>query len=378
MFYLVSYQYAPGTASTNRVMAYVKAFSELGVNTEVVFFMPSQGGDKIERDYPHINFVYLWDKRKNNNKYFDKVFLFYNIKRFIHKLNKDDYVFIYGFVDIVVALKGRSSAHIYSEFTEHPDAAFVSHIPGTTKRRYLEACASFDGVFVISQQLKDYFVENGCQSDRVHIVNMIVDINRFNGLQRHPFDHCITYCGTASNAKDGVDILIKSFAYVVHKYPMYRLLIIGRVPTEKQRFDNLELVKKLGIERNIIFTGAIPSEKIPQILINSDVLALARPDNLQSKYGFPTKLGEYLISGNPVVITNVGDIPLFLQDGINALIAEPSNIEEFAKKLCWVIEHPDESKRIGNAGKKVAIDSFNYLTESKKILDVILGEANNY
>ena len=69
MFYLVSYQYAPGTASTNRVMAYVKAFSELGVNTEVLFFMPSLGRDKIEGDYPHINFVYLWDKRKNSNRY---------------------------------------------------------------------------------------------------------------------------------------------------------------------------------------------------------------------------------------------------------------------------------------------------------------------
>ena len=48
------------------------------------------------------------------------------------------------------------------------------------------------------------------------------------------------------------------------------------------------------------------------------MLVLARPDNIQAKGGFPTKLGEYLATGNPVVVTKVGEIPNYLIDGVNA------------------------------------------------------------
>ena len=107
------------------------------------------------------------------------------------------------------------------------------------------------------------------------------------------------------------------------------------------------------------------------MLKNATILALDRPNNLQAKYGFPTKLGEYLQTGNPVVITRVGDIPIFFKDGESALIAEPENPESFAEKLCWAIEHPVEAREIGIKGKHVADIHFNSLLETKKIINVI-------
>ena len=114
---------------------------------------------------------------------------------------------------------------------------------------------------------------------------------------------------------------------------------------------------------------------MPQMLKNVDILALDRPDNLQAKYGFPIKLGEYLLTENPVVVTRVGDIPLFLQDGVNALIAEPQNPYSFASKIIWAIEHPEQASLIGKAGAEVAIREFNCHVESKKMLSAI--EADN-
>ena len=86
---------------------------------------------------------------------------------------------------------------------------------------------------------------------------------------------------------------------------------------------------------------------------------------------FPSKLGEYLLTENPVVVTKVGDIPLFLKDGESALLAEERNASEFSSKLIWALEHPEEAARIGKAGALVALRQFNYLTETKKIIDVI-------
>ena len=206
------------------------------------------------------------------------------------------------------------------------------------------------------------------------MINMIVDTSRFLGIEKQSSEKYIAYCGTASNNKDGVDELIRAFAILVSKHPDYKLYIIGNTPSKDQRFGNLELVKSLGIEKNVVFTGIVSRDEIPQLLKNAEILALDRPDNLQAKYGFPTKLGEYLLTGNPVVVTNVGDIPLFLKNGISAFIADPQNAQSFADKLCWVIEHPKEAKVVGENGKRIAEMSFSYLTETKKLVNIILNK----
>ena len=120
------------------------------------------------------------------------------------------------------------------------------------------------------------------------------------------------------------------------------------------------------------FKGVIPAEQMPQMLKNACVLVLARPDSLQAQCGFPTKLGEYLLTGNPVVVTRVGDIPLFLENQKTALLAEQRNPGDFAEKVLWAIEHPKEAELIGLAGREVALKEFNYRTETKKILNIIV------
>lgn len=371
MFYYVIFSYSPNTAPTNRALGFLKSFSKMGIHTRVVFFAPDKHFSKYNDNLPHIDFVYLWDKHYINIPILKKISLWFYLHQFIRTLKTGDKVYVYAFPELVVALSKYSNIKVYEERTEHNDVSFVNHIWKTSIPVFLEACRKISGIFVISQGLKQYYIDNGCHHNKVHILNMIVDATRFHDLKKQPSEPYIAYCGTASNNKDGVDQLIKAFALVVKSHPNYKLFIIGNTPSKQQRFDNFELVKDLGIERNVIFTGVVSSNEIPQILKNANILALDRPDNLQAKYGFPTKLGEYLLTGNPVVITHIGDIPLFLKDKESALIAEPETPEQFAQKLCWAIEHPIEAREIGLKGKQVADIHFNSVSETKKIIRIL-------
>ena len=201
---------------------------------------------------------------------------------------------------------------------------------------------------------------------------MIVDADRFRGIKKTSCkERYIAYCGTASNNKDGVDQLIKAFALVCKQHPDVKLHIIGKVPNKKDYSGNIQLIEELGIEDKIVFTGVVTADKMPQLLKDAEVLALARPDNLQAKYGFPTKLGEYLLTENPVVVTSVGDIPTFLKDGESALISEPSNARMFADKLLWALENSGDASKIGKAGAEIALNCFNSEIETKKIVNVL-------
>ena len=133
----------------------------------------------------------------------------------------------------------------------------------------------------------------------------------------------------------------------------------------------MNLINNLGIKKSVVFTGIVSAAEMPQILKNAAVLALDRPESLQAQCGFPTKLGEYLLTENPVVVTKVGDIPLFLKDGETALIAEERDPQDFSSKLIWALQNAEEASKIGKAGALVAMREFNYLNETKKIIDVI-------
>lgn len=372
MIHIPFIEYIPNSAATNRLLAYLKVFSEEGIKARVYFFLRENGANRVKEQLPGIEFIYMWDRWYINLPRINKMIsLRLYIHHFIKELSPGDKVFVYGFPDMLVSLSRRNDLRVFHETTEHPCASFCAYLHGTTLNRYLDVCSNISGLIVISEALKDYFIKKGCPPNRVHVVNMIVDSTRFIGLQKQSSDKFIAYCGTASNSKDGVDQLIKSFALVREYHPQYKLLIIGNTPSSKQRFDNYELVKQLGIEHNVVFTGAISSADIPQMLKDAEALVLDRPDNLQAKYGFPTKLGEYLLSGNPVVVTRVGDIPLFLKDGDSALLAEPDSPECFAEKICWVIEHPKEAIAIGARGRLVADTFFNYRKETNKLISIM-------
>ena len=123
-----------------------------------------------------------------------------------------------------------------------------------------------------------------------------------------------------------------------------------------------------GISDNVIFLGAVSPNEMPNLLSNAEMLLLTRPNNKQAHYGFPTKLGEYLLSKRPVVVSRVGDIDAFLIDGVNAKLVQPDNIAEIANKMIWISNNPAESNTLGIKGHECAISNFNNVTEVKKIL----------
>jgi len=74
-------------------------------------------------------------------------------------------------------------------------------------------------------------------------------------------------------------------------------------------------------------------------LLFAKILALARPKSKVADAGFPSKLTEYLSTGNPVVVTRVGEIPYYLKDNVHAFLTEPDSVNSFAERwiMCWTI-----------------------------------------
>lgn len=367
-FYFIPSTYLPNTAATNRWLAYLRHFSEREIETHVVCFMPNKEFSKLD-EMPFVHVHNYWERfyLKNNLLKYLSCLLYY--LHFRLHLKRGDVIYCYEQVN-VWKLFLKKGVRVYSEYTEKPEVIGLGgHFFHTSHKAFPKKCKKLSGMFVISTALKQYFVDLGMDPDKVHIINMIVDGNRFKGLKKQTTERpYIAYCGTASNNKDGVDELLKAFALFSPTHPEVDLYIIGKIPSENEVSKNMQLMYDLGIRDKVVLTGIVPASEMPQMLKNACILALDRPNNTQAQYGFPTKLGEYLLTENPVVITNVGDIPIFLTDSKNAYIAEASNPKSFANKLAEAYEDKEHAMAVGRNGAATAQANFAYSIETDKML----------
>lgn len=373
-FYIVLRGYFPGLAATVHCLGWLNSIDQLGIKATVVNLRSDDDASRMPNIYNNIDILNIWEERKvrsSKNRYVRFLQHMYNAWQFSSKLGPGDIVWVYDCPEIMPILTKVKGVRVYAEVTEHPSMSEQNPIIRLMKCSIKKSFKKLDGLFVITKSLRNAYIERGIEPKRIHVINMIVDSSRFEGLVKDWEEPYIAYCGNGANNKDGVDQLIKSFAIVMDKYPYYKLYIIGPPAKKGDGSGNVELIEELGIKDNVVFLGCKPMEAVPQLLVNASILALNRPDSIQAQYGFPSKLGEYLLTGNPVVVTDVGDIPLFVKDKENAMLARHDNVCDFADNIIWLIEHPAESQQIGMRGKMLALKSFNPITEVIKMLTVM-------
>ena len=365
-------RYCPGEAWTNRILAYAKGFAEAGEEVMLYYIISDIQRTKPDIHIDGVKVVNLWEHNGFISRRFKIISFIKNFLRFPRMVKKGDCLFVYGGYDYQLQLAKwvKKKAKVFCEITEHPQVFESSASDHIKNQKKIKRMRELDGLFVISNSLKDYFIKEGLPAKNVHVINMFVDTNRFDGLRKTTDEKYIAYCGAVSYDKDGANILIESFAKFYPQHKDYKLYIIGK-SVEPLVIDQLkDLARELGIEDNVVFTGAVDPKEMPQLLYNASILALARPDNLQAQNGFPTKLGEYLATGNPVVVTRVGEIPSFIKDMENGFLSDP-NPQSFAEKLSWVADNYEDAISIGNKGRELAFTEFSYAKQSHIALRIM-------
>lgn len=362
--YIFLQGFTSSTAVSNRLLAMVKAFVDNGLYVKLIPI------GIAESDFPHMEGVFYeeirhWKKHIRKADYYFQYYLSKaKLRKYINTLPVNSTILLIGCRDYLHLFTKRKDLKIFQEITEHHTVVRTFLV-----NRYIKNCSKLQGVFVISTALKQFYQGIGMPEERIHIINMFADESRFVSLQKEAVEKpYIAYCGNMSNTKDGIDLLLESYVKIACKTDV-NLMLIGKYNGGMDTFINQH-----HLNGRVQFVGMVDYKNVPQLLMNAAVLALARPDSIQALNGFPTKLGEYLLTGNPVVITKVGDIPMFLEHKKSALLSDSCDMDAFASNLLWAIEHPAEAQAIGAQGRMVAQKNFNYQIESQKMLEAMFKD----
>jgi len=135
---------------------------------------------------------------------------------------------------------------------------------------------------------------------------------------------------------------------------------------------------QMGVLPLFEFTGFIAEDELNRLMGGAACLLAPMPINEQSESRFPTKIGYYLASGAPVVTNGIGEVNLYLKDNINAFVTEQCEPTQFANKILEILNDPIASKKIGLAGRELALKTFHFSLACKGLGDFIRSIVKDY
>jgi len=143
--------------------------------------------------------------------------------------------------------------------------------------------------------------------------------------------------------------VLHAVAQVVKHHPSFRLVLIGDGP-ERAALTNL--TRELALSDNVIFGGM--RKAAARLLTAFDFTILG-----SSEEGFPNALMESMASAVPVVSTSVGGVPELVEDGVHGLLVPYGELSAMAGAITWMIEHPLERRRMGEAARRRIAEHFS-------------------
>lgn len=245
------------------------------------------------------------------------------------------------------------------------------------ERWVLQSC---DAVITIGDDLTDYVGQINDKLPRITVHNIALHTNG-DSRSRESLDKLrdslgldgarpIIYTGTFE-AYQGLDMLIESAPMVLDSFPEVRFLLVGGQNHQIERLKSV--VQAKGLDKAIIFTGAVNPEQALDYLDLAEVLVSPRTDGTS----VPLKIYSYLHAGKPIVATDLPAHTQILKEGV-AVLVKP-NSKALAEGICSCLSDTECSLQMGADAQALARLKYsydNYLNQVKHIYKYIDQTAN--
>jgi len=214
-----------------------------------------------------------------------------------------------------------------------------------------------DRFIALTEFVKSMLVRHGYPAERIDVVRNILSLET---AQSHLTDgEYVGYVGRISPEK-GVDTIVEA----ARECPDTPFRFAGHY----LRMPNLPVQAPV----NCRFLGAIPSADVGKFL------AAARFTVLSSRWYevSPLSLVDAMLQGKPVVCSNIGGLPEFVDDGSTGLLFAPGNPRDLAEKIRYLWDRPELCREMGEAARAKIIAMFSPDVNYKRLLDTYHAASN--
>jgi glycosyltransferase involved in cell wall biosynthesis len=214
--------------------------------------------------------------------------------------------------------------------------------------------ASSDVVMATNESYKALAVSRGgLDPQDVFVVRNGPDLDTFKlvpaqAALKYGKPYLVAYVGTMS-IQEGLDILLDVALHIKNqgRRDVHFTCVGGGPGLAGLR----QMVKEKNLEDTVNFTGRVPDQELLEVLSTADVCV--NPDKPCEMNDISTmiKIMEYMALGKPIVQFDLKEGRF--SAGEAALYSDNHDlVPDFAAKILWLLEHPEERRRMGAFGRK--------------------------
>jgi len=211
-----------------------------------------------------------------------------------------------------------------------------------------------DVVMVTNASYRNMAITRGrVAPENVFIVRNGPDLRTFkpvppNPERKHGKRYLVGYVGNM-NFQDGLDILLEIAKHVkTMGREDVQFTCVGKGPELKTL---RQMVVDMGLADTVEFTGRISDEELIEVLSTADVCV--NPDRPTEMNDVSTmiKIMEYMALGKPIVQFDLKE-GKFSAQGASLYAKKDGGTKDFAEKIIWLLDQPEERRRMGEIGMK--------------------------
>lgn len=288
----------------------------------------------------------------------------------VYRLANQENAKIYHFHDpelipIGLLLKAQGKAVIYDVHEDVPRQIISkNYIPKSI--RYLVswlferlenfAARHFDAIVAATPFIENRFSKLGCYS--INVNNYPISNELYSPqLDWSNKERAVCYVGGIADIR-GISEMIEAIGQTDAN-----LLLAGKFSSASQRQQAMSMDGWVDVKE----LGQLNRREVAQILRKSVaglVLFHPQPNHINAQ---PNKMFEYMSAGIPVIAS---DFPLWreiVEGNQCGICVDPLNPQAISEAIQWLLEHPDEAKRMGKNGRKAVEEKYNWETEAEKL-----------
>ena len=230
------------------------------------------------------------------------------------------------------------------------------------KRILKVAIPFFNGIIAVNHQLKSWAEENKISKNIIYLSNFP---SRKNELSKNTILKGINgkriLCLANLRVQKNHFLLLEVAKKINKSHPEWTFHLVGKDFEDAYSKQIKKQIIAFSLEDKVFLYGS--KQAVNTILEQSTIAILTS----QSE-GLPLALLEYGRHAKPVVVTNVGDIPLVIQDGVNGFVVDANSTSSFYEALIKLIESGTLQTNFGIALYQNIINNYSEKSIIKEYL----------
>jgi glycosyltransferase involved in cell wall biosynthesis len=185
---------------------------------------------------------------------------------------------------------------------------------------------------------------------------------RQNNFQRK---FLVVYAGAHGISND-LGVILEAANRLIHQ-PNIHFILVG---DGKEKSNLQSQANRLQLT-NVSFLEPVPKQQMAEVLAASDsCIAILKPLELY-KITYPNKVFDYMAAGRPILLVIDGEIRQVVEKAKCGLFVTPGDAKQLSEKVLWLMNHKEESKNMGLAGRKYLEKHFNRQELSDQFIRII-------